>query len=208
MEDSTFDEQLKKAITAEERKHQKRYLKSIENSIEKPSKTNWFVAASIIIIISLGSYLAVFNQSMSSDELYDSYFSPYENVVDPIVRSQEKRTKKQLVFASYELGEYQKAIEGFNQLLPQDATDVATLNFYKANAYLQLKEYQKAQPLFAEIVVSKNQDWKTESLWYLGLIFIKLNKFTKAKKYFQELKKQNYQFYKSKEVENLLKELD
>lgn len=204
MEDSTFDKNLKKAITAEERKHQKSFLQSVENSLEKPRKINWFIAASIAILIGFGGYFIAFNQSLSSNELYDLHFYPYENVVAPIVRSQEKRSQKETVFAYYELGEYQKAIKGFNQLTTQDSIDITTINFYKANAYLQLKEYEKAKPLFAKIVANDNKEWQAESLWYLGLISLKLNEVETAKKYFQELKNQPF---KNKEVNDLLDKL-
>lgn len=207
MENLEFDKHLKKAITAEERKQQKQYLKSIEASLKidnNRKKFNWRIAASILLLIGLGSYFVFFNQSLSNNELYTKYFYPYENVIEPIVRDQMKLTKKGEVFSLYERGAYEKAIEGFNQLLSQNSFDVATLNFYKANAYLQLKEYEKAQPLFAKIVANKNKEWQAESLWYLGLISLKLNEVADAKKYFEELKNQPF---KNKEVNDLLDKL-
>lgn len=207
MKDNEFDKHLKKAITAEERKQQKRYLKSIEaslGSIKKNKKFNWRVAATILFLIGLSSYFVLFNQSLSNDDLYANYFYPYENVVEPIVRDQVKLSKKAQVFGLYERGEYQKAIEGFNQLRPKDSIDVATINFYKANSYLQLQQFEKAKPLFFEIAQNKNKEWQAESLWYLGLISLKLNEVDAAKNYFKKLKNQPF---KNKEVNDLLEEI-
>jgi predicted HAD superfamily hydrolase len=203
MEDLEFDKNLKKAITAEERKRQKAYLQSIENTIEAPKskKINWWIAASIVALISLGGYFALSNQSTSNEELYNMYFSPYENVVEPIVRNQVNLTKKAQVFTQYEQGEYQKAIDGFNQLTTKDSIAVPTINFYRANAYLQLKEIKKAQGIFHQVIESKNKEWKEESLWYLALISLKLNDENTAKEYLLKLQKQ---IFKSKEVEDLL----
>ncbi len=206
MEDLEFDKNLKKAITAVERKRQKAYLQSVENTIQEPKskKTSWWIAASIVALIGLSGYFALFNPSVSNEELYDTYFSPYENVVEPIVRNQVNLTKKTEIFSQYEQGEYQKAIDGFNQLTTKDSIAVATINFYKANAYLQLKEFEKAQGILYQVLENENKEWKEESLWYLALTSLKLNDVDAAIAYLQKLQKQNKKVFKNKEVEDLL----
>ena len=131
MEDLEFDKNLKKAITATERKQQKMFLKSVEKSIEKSKKTNWLIAASIATIIGLSSYFIFSNQVVSNQELYAKNFTPYENVVVPIVRNNKELTTKALAFAYYELGEYEKAIDLFNQLTITNNTEKATINFIR-----------------------------------------------------------------------------
>ena len=201
MEDKEFDKHLKKAITAEERKLKKAYLKILETSLKgSKKKINWRIAASILILIGLGSYFILFNKSLNNDELYANYFSPYENVVAPIVRDKVTLTKKAEVFSLYEQAEYKKALEKFNQLTPQDSIDVATLNFYKANTYLQLNAFEKAKNLFSK--TQKNEEWSQESLWYLALISIKLNDIDAALNYLQELKVKDT--FKNEEVEELI----
>lgn len=212
MGDLEFDKQLKKAITAQKRKEQKEYLQSLEASIDEPEqpskKFNWRIAASIAVFISVGSYFFLFDQSPSNDELYNTYFSPYENVIEPIVRNQTSDTKKVRVFAFYEEGEYEKAIEGFDSFNSQDSLSTATINFYKANAHLQLKELIEAQTLFTEITTSTSNEWKEESLWYLALISLKLENSSSAVDYLQRLQKQKNQVFKKEEVKTLLNILD
>ncbi len=205
MEDKEFDKHLKKAITAEERKHQKAYLRAVEKSLNTSKKKfNWRIAAAIIAIIGLSGYFIFGNQSLSNDELYSKYYAPYENVIEPIVRDQVNLSKKAKVFSFYEQGAYKKAIEGFNQLTALDAIDVETITFYKANSYLQLKEFKKAKTLFSQ--VTKNEQWQTESLWYLALISIKLNDTDAALKYLQQLK--NKRTFKNSAVNELIKLLN
>jgi tetratricopeptide (TPR) repeat protein len=202
MEDLEFDKNLKKAITAEERKRQKVYLQSIEDTIEapKPKRTNWWVAASIVIVVGFSVYFALFNQSLSNEALYSKYFYPYENVVVPIVRDRVNQTNKAKAFSFYEQGEYQKAIDGFIQLTTNDSIDVATITFYKANTYLQLKQFEKAKTLFSQVV--ENKEWEAESLWYLALTSIKLTDTEAALKYLQKLK--NKKTFKYEEVKELI----
>ncbi|MFK8060370.1 MAG: tol-pal system YbgF family protein [Polaribacter sp.] len=210
MEDTEFNKNLKKAITAAERKKQKLFLKSVEasldKSIEKPKKINWLVAASIVAIIGLSVYFIVDNQSLSNQELYAENFTPYENVIVPIVRNNLNLTKKAQAFAFYELGEYQKAIAQFNKLTNTDTTDVATINFYKANAYLSIKNYKKSKDLLQQIVDNNNQKWQQESLWYLALISLKLEKTDIAKLHL--LKLQQQKSFKIDEVKVLLNNLN
>lgn len=204
MDDKAFDKHLKKAITTEERKLQKAYLRSIETSLKTSKKKfNWRIAASILLLIGLGSYFMFFNQSLSNDELYNQYFYPYENVVEPVVRDQIKLSKKAQVFNLYEQGEYEKAMVKFNELTPKDSIDIATLNFYKANTYLQLKQFEKAKILLSK--TQKNKEWNQESLWYLALISIKLNETETA---LEHLNKLSEKTFKNKEVKVLINSLN
>lgn len=206
MEDLKFDKNLKKAITAEKRAEHKEYLKSVEKTVVKPKKTNWLIAASIIAIIGFSGYFIFNQQPLSNQELYAENFTPYQNVVAPIVRNRENLNKKALVFAHYELGEYQKAIEQFNDLTSTGSTDIITINFYKANAYLMIGEYQKAKDLLQQIIDNNNQEWKNESLWYLGLAYLKLDEKDNASLYLQKLQQQKS--FKINEVNNLLNEIN
>ena len=211
MKDLEFEKGLKKAIATENRKEQKEYLRSLEASIDTPEpssrKFNWSIAASILVILGLSSFFFLFNQSPSIDELYNSYFSPYENVIEPIVRNQVNLSKRAEVFALYEQGEYQKAIEGFDALILQDSLSFYTVSFYKANAHLKLNEFDEAKYLL-QLVVDQDKEWRKESLWYLALISIKLNDTDTALAYLQKLQQQDKKTFKKKETEDLLKALN
>lgn len=208
MEDFEFDKHLKKAITAAERKKQKVFLQSVEASIKKRKKINWLAAASIAILIGFGGYFVFDNQSISNDELYSNYYYPYENVIEPIVRDQVKLTKKELAFAQYEKGNYQEAINGFNQLKPENSLSISAINFYKANAFIQLEELQKAQILFEQLIANDKHEWKEESLWYLALISLKKEETKSAINYLETLQNTNKKAFKTEEIKVLLKSLN
>ena len=210
MEEKEFDKNLKKIITSQERKLQKKYLRSIEASLintNKSKKFNWLIAASIGLFIGLGSYLFLFNNSLSNEEIYNTYFSPYANVVEPIVRDKVNLSKKAEAFSLYERGEYKKAIKSFNLLSDKDSINTATLNFYKANTYIKLNEFEKAKNLFHKVIESNSKEWKQESMWYLALIDIKLNNIDTAKTHLQNLQKQNKQAFKTEEIKTILSNL-
>ena len=209
MKEAEFDKQLQKAITAEKRKEQKEFLRSLEGSLHEssksPSKFNWRIAASIVILIGLVGSFFVFNQDPSSDELYQTYFTPYSNVVAPVVRDQVSLDKKASAFALYERGEYRQAIVEMDALTNQDSVSAATRDFYMANAYMQLQEFSEAQKLLQK-VVDQNNEWKDESLWYLALVSLKLKNTDTSIMYLKELQTSSDVF--KSEVETLLNTLE
>ena len=209
MENKEFDTHLKKVITAEVRTQQKVFLQSIEATLktQKSKKTNWFIAASIAAVIGMFGYFTIHNKTVSNQELYAMYFTPHRNIVVPIVRSETKTTQKTTAFQKYETGKYTEAITLFNQLTTKDSIDTNTLNFYKGNAYLELKKPEKAIISFLKITNS-DTNWQEERLWYLALASLNIDKKEDAKKYLTLLKSNNSKGFKANEIEILLKELD
>ena len=208
MKETEFDKDLRKGIAAEHRREWKENLRSLEASLAEPKKTstrfNFRIAASVAVLIGLASGFFLFNQNPSSEELYHQYFTPYENVVEPVVRDQVELSKKAQAFAYYEQGNYEKSIAIFQGLTPQDSLTFSVVQFYQANAYMRLNEFETAQKLF-EQVVDQNKEWKEESLWYLALISLKSNDEDTAISYLKKLQ-QNGTVFK-REVKALLETL-
>lgn len=208
MEDKEFDKHLKKAITTEERKQQKLFLQSVEATIiTKPKKTNWFVAASVILLVGFAGYFYMTHSTLTNEKLYKDLYLPYENVISPIVRSKDKLSKKQLAFAYYEEGIYKEAIIAFDYLTPNDSITISTIQFYKANAFLALDQLDNAKKIFTSVLTLNDKDWKTESKWYLALIALKQHKNQESKRYLLQIKQENPN-YNLKEIEDLLGFID
>ena len=205
MKKAEFDKDVKKAITAEKRKEQKDFLRSLEDSLSESNQSskgfNWRIAASVAVLIGLVSSFFLFNQTPSSEQLYDDYFTPYSNVVAPVVRDQISLSKKASAFAAYEKGDYKQAIKELSLLTVQDSLEVSTRDFFMANAHLQLNQFEEAKKLLQQ-VVDQNKEWKDESIWYLALISLKMNNLDTSVSYLKELQ-QNSNVFKSK-VDSLL----
>ncbi|SDR92354.1 hypothetical protein SAMN05216503_1405 [Polaribacter sp. KT25b] len=204
MENKEFDKNLKKAITLQKRKELKSYIQSVENSIAKPKKYNWLLVASIALLIGLSSFYLFNSKSLSNNELYNLHFTPYENVIEPIVRDKVNKSKKAFAFSLYEQGKYLKAIESFNKLTEKDSIEANTLLFFKANAYLQLEEFKKSEILFHKILINDNKEWKNESLWYLALISLKQDKKDAAITFLDKLQRQQKLNFKTEEIKIIL----
>ncbi|SNR17681.1 tetratricopeptide repeat protein [Tenacibaculum jejuense] len=204
--DFEFQSNLQKAIHQNEREELKKELQDLEFDItNKVKKKSAFpllkVAASIVLIFSLGAYFLL-NNPASSEDLFREYYSPYENVVQPIVRGESSETIEFKAFLSYEKQEYNEALTLFESAY--NNTQKSHLLLYKANCLLSLQQPEQAISALNEYL-TKEEIFKDKANWYLGLSYLQLNSKEQAKKYFKNV--QELSKYKSKEIEELLNKL-
>lgn len=201
-----FHTNLKKAVKNNDNESFKNLISDLELKVKRPgqkySYSKWLVAASIILLLGLTYFLTIFNKP-STNDLFASYFQPYENVISPIERSSDQQGEKALAFYTYEEGDYEVAIILFSKLYK--STKEPYYLFYKANALLTLERANEAVPLLLEHL--KTEDALTEKTkWYLALAYLKKQENQNAKKLLKEVIKDGN--YKTKDAEKLLKEID
>lgn len=203
--DVIFQENIKAVIKKEEEDQLKLQLKTIETTIETPRKSylKWFAAASIIAFLALPTIWFFGNSTIDNDALFVDNFSPYRNVVHPIVRGEISNDIKTKAFTAYETKNYEEALSYFDTILNND--EDATILFYKANVLMQLEEYKKAIAILSNNTsIEKNLIAKQE--WFLALAYIKTNDTQNA---IATLKKLiALDSYKKETATKLLKQLD
>lgn len=169
---------------------------------QRRNYTKWLAVASIILLVGL-SYFFNLNNTPSSNELFNNYFEPYRNVIQPIERSATQQNEKTMAFMAYEKGDYAKAVQLFTNLYA--TTKEPYYLFYKANALLKLEKADEALPLLQEHL--KTKDTLTEKTnWYMALAYLKLEDEENAKKLLQKVIAEGT--YKTKEAKKLLKEFE
>jgi len=201
-----FQTNLKTAIIKEDDDNFRNLISELEskanmkNSMPRRSYVTWLAAASVILLLGF-SYFLTLDQKATTDDLFVSYFEPYRNVVQPLVRGNEQQDEKTLAFLAYEKGEYDTAISLFSDLY--STTKEPYYLFYKANALLKLEKANEAVPLLLEHL--KTNDTLTEkSTWYLALAYLKLNDKANARITLKKVIADGK--YKTTEAQNLLKE--
>ena len=173
-----------------------------EKPQQKRSYTKWLAAASIVLLLGL-SYFFNLNNTASSNELFNSYFEPYRNVIQPIERSTTQQNEKTMAFMAYEKGDYTKAVQLFTNLYA--TTKEPYYLFYKANALLKLEKADEALPLLQEHLKTKDT-LRDKTHWYMAMAYLKLKDTKNAKKLLQKVITEGS--YKSKEAQELLKEFE
>lgn len=174
-----FEKELKFALKKNERKEIKELFSSLNKREEKNrgkviSMRSWLAAASIALVVGLGTWLFFFNDpNINSEQLYLTHFTPYENVVHPIERSNQLQDLKTRAFTAYEDRDYDLALALFKELHVKQ--NDSYIEFYEAIVLMQLNQHAEAIPLL-RTYIENNGELKDRAHWYLALSYLKMEK--------------------------------
>lgn len=180
----------------------------------------WKIAASIVIIIGLSTFLWQINQT---EDLYSTYYIPYP--IDGIDRGDEDNLYNELA-QKYNQGNYREALPRIKKLMKipfdnvQQQTDSVTneqsrrldvifserdkLRLYLGNCYLNLNQTNDAITQFKNI--NPRSIYYQDGLWYTALAFLKLEQEKEAIFYLEEVI--NNKGSHEENASNLLKKLE
>ncbi len=198
-----FRNELKDVITLDDRETIKHELKDLESNIPKKNIRIWPIAASLVILLGVSSFWFFGNQTANSEDLFNTNFEPYRNVVQPIERGNDTTDPKIDAFIAYESKDYDNALKGFNMLAEDND---AVIQFYKANTLLKLGNTDEAIRILKQNITLT--DTLTEKhYWYLALAYIKADNFEEAKEKLKYLINNPNSEYKKEEAKKLTKKL-
>ncbi len=204
-----FQKELQVSLKKEERQEMKAMFSDIaDKNPEGGTKVfqlrPWLAAASIALLLGLGSWFFLFNNpDLNTNELYAANFKPYENVIHPIERGNQLEDLKTRAFIAYENEEYPKALTLFQEL--QSKQNDAYIDFYSAMVLMQLNKQEEAIPLL-EGYMEREGELQDRASWYLALAYLKKEDLDSCKKELKTLVEKNG--FKAKAAKNLLEQLN
>lgn len=202
-EEVAFQDNLKAVIEKEERDTVKLELQGFEAEEKSTFKyKNWLVAASVIILLGLTTFL-YFDNSIDTEKLYVENFEPYRNIVQPIVRGETNTDLRTKAFTAYETQNYDEALKHFNEMLKENPDEI--IAFYKANTLLKLNKTEEAISILENNLKTKDS-LDAKNNWYLALAHLRLNDVENARTILANLNTTSS--FKNKAVKDLLKKLD
>ena len=173
-----FENDVKKAFLLSERQTLKQKLSSFDEvKTVKINNKKWFYAAACLFAVIGFSVWFAFQQP-NTNELFNTYYQTYPNVVAPSVRGAEADNLKTKAFAAYDGGNYETAAQLFAQIYESDKSDYALL--YQAVALIELKEVEAAKQTLKKYNGTKNNEYTVYYNWYLALIELKTKEKEKA----------------------------
>ncbi|TYR35108.1 hypothetical protein FXV77_14275 [Sphingobacterium phlebotomi] len=210
-----FHRQTKSAFAKQKHDQLKKRLQSLSSETPKPliaeHSTNrfgrlfWLVAATVLLICSIGFYMWSMRQSAKNPaDLYMAYFEPYPNVVLPITRDEVQLDDRALAYSYYEQADYAKAYELFGSLSEDVHADDPEVLFYKGISALQLDLNGEATRLLNTYQSDGTAKLGRQAKWYEALAHLKQGDKKEAQKLLQSLA--DHQGYKQQEATSLLKE--
>lgn len=145
------------------------------------------VAASIAVIISLGTY-SLFFKKASNDKIVGQFYKPYD--VTLVNRSQNTDITPMMREALflYENGEYREAITVFEEIIETNEKMTASL-LYSGISFMEIEEYLKARNSFQEVIDHNDNLYIEQAEWYLGMVFLLTDEKDKAKSQFEKIRK-------------------
>ncbi|OSY88937.1 hypothetical protein WH52_04540 [Tenacibaculum holothuriorum] len=203
-----YQKDVQFAIKSNERERLKKELQNLENTTittkRKGFSRKWLAAASVIILLASFSYLLLVKESMmSNQELYNTYYTPYENVIHPLVRDDNSSLTND-AFLAYETNNYTRAVSLFTEAYKETKTN--DLLLYKGISLLETKNTEEAIHTFNNYLET-NPKYKTQTFWYLALANLNSDNKPEAKKWLEKVVLSNQEF-KKEEAKELLKKLN
>ncbi len=205
-----FHENLKKVAAHKDDENFRDFISHLETNgpaiKEKNNRTTkmLYVAASVIILLGLGYFFSI-KKGNTNEKLFSTYFEPYRNIKQPVVRGEDSDDLTQIAFNAYENAKFEKALELFNKVLETKQDD--TIEFYKANVLLTLDDPNKAI-LILEKNLNSTVPFGEKKYWYLSLSYLKVSDFQKCKENLKLLLEIPDSEYKKEEAKELLKKLE
>ncbi len=201
------------AIKEDDIMHLRKRLDEIYNSfvqteqkVIKISRIKQFSAAALILVLIgiAGLIFILKDKSLSNEELFADYYSPYETIIN--VRSADNEIEKLIsdAFELYEQKKYKEASIKFDEILTQDP-DNTFINFYSAISDLEIGNVNVASKKFQSIINDRDNLFVQQSEWYLSLCHIKQNQTDEAVKILKRIIER--EGYYKKQAENLLAEI-
>ena len=176
-----MDEESKIAISIHlaERAAAKKQLQALEASIAaKKNRYIWqWAAAASIVVAALFTTLQLL-RGPNYDALFSTYYEPYPNTLAPVERSANADSGLLQAFAYYDGGDYEKAIQAFQQL--QQSDQWKDLQLYLGISQMALNQNEEARKSFEATIAAKGETSSIAS-WYLGLLYLKMQQPEKAK---------------------------
>jgi len=210
-----FQKDLKKVIAIDQRENLKSILQHFENNIKREAKIlflpkKWFAAASIILLLGLGSWFVKVTYLPSNQKIYSDNFEAYRNIIQPIVRGSKVNTIEYKAFVAYENRDCHKAINLFNS---SKNADTEYIQFYKAMCYLSLSKTTEAINLLLPIATAgfqdnSQKDFKGIAKWYLALAYLKNEEKEKAIYQFSLIANHPNDSFKKEEASKILSYLN
>lgn len=126
-------------------------------------------AASILVVAGALLWILIFNNS-SEKQLYSKFYQPDEGL--PTLMGVSENYVFEAAMVDYKMGQYQKAINEWEQLLTANAAN-DTLNYFIGSAYLALDNSDKAITYFDKTLSVTQTAFLQEAQWYKALALLK-----------------------------------
>lgn len=203
-----FEEYVAKALEDEDVMH---FRQKIDDTMRKRkrqqyvgwlNKTTMKYAAIFVVVLALGlGMVEIFEKEYSNSDLFGKYYSS-----EQVNISRSSNTNIVEAVRYYQSGQYNDAIDQFQNLLAKDASNIA-VRFYLGVSYVETNNYNKAIESFRYIISDQDNLYIEHAEWYLGLCYLKNEEMDKAINQFTIIAQSDDNYY-SQKAQDLLSKIE
>jgi|GEM_PF-2273068 len=202
-EEVTVLSNLQVVIKEQERLLLKSRLQDLEQQKSQRKPLMVLLIAAFILVIALLSTVVFWQEEVTPQELYTTYFDVYPNNLRPTATGDISEETQP--FSEYELGNYDAAANGFLVLMENGVQP--DLQFYYTMSILNTGKSDDEAIMQLVSLENSNTKYLPQVLWYSSLLYLKNKQLDSART--QLIKLLNHPaLYKNREAEQLLDKLD
>ena len=162
-------------------------------------------AAAVLVLFIVVAGINIFPiKNSSNSEIFHEYYSPYPAIMG--FRSLSEKTEIENLlceaFNSYDEENYVVASDYFEEVLILENENIMS-QFYLSICEIEKDNFEKAKEHLQEILVNKDHIFVNQSIWYLAMVNLKLDKLNEAKMLLEEIIRENMK--QKKDAEAILK---
>ena len=150
------------------------------------SMKKWLVAASVIVLVGLGSLL--FFNPFHTNSLFNKYYKPDPGLITTMGNSDNYLFDHAMI--DYKTKNYDRAIAAWEKLLATKPEN-DTLNYFMGSALLAENKSEEAIAHFQKVISNPRSYFLNDAYWYLGLALVKQQKTQKAIPFIEKSDHQN-----------------
>jgi len=154
--------------------------RSVPLPAKKPGRRiNIRYAAAIAGVVIIGSIALLSDRQLSSDEIIDRFYKPYE--AESSLRSVElvKNQDYKLALEYYNINDYRNAAIYFEKVIENEPGNMHS-TLLNGISNFEIQNYPEAEGSFSKVIDDNNNYYIDHAQWYLALCYIKTDEKLKA----------------------------
>jgi len=154
--------------------------RSVPLPARKPGRRiNIRYAAAIAGVVIIGSIALLSDRQLSSDEIIDRFYKPYE--AESSLRSVElvKNQDYKLALEYYNINDYRNAAIYFEKVIENEPGNMHS-TLLNGISNFEIQNYPEAEGSFSKVIDDNNNYYIDHAQWYLALCYIKTDEKLKA----------------------------
>ena len=150
------------------------------------------VAAIIILFIVVGGKIFLSEQTLSSKQAFEQYYTVYPPVMS--FRSPVDQSEIESIlykgFHKYDENHFNEAANHFEQVVEKDSSNYMG-QFYLALCKIETNNLSEAEEYLVDLISRNNHIFWEQSHWYLAMLYLKDKKTDQAKSVLNEIVQEN-----------------